>query len=385
MTQPSRTAMSNCEVCHRPLCEAPLVVLRDMPAVAQRFPDAAGIASDHGVALDVRQCTGCGLVQLVCEPVPYHRDVIRAAAVSSEMKEFRAHQFAGFLERFRLKGARLVEIGCGRGEYLQMMQSAGAVVAGLENAAASVEEARRAGFQVEQGYVESEDFKISGAPFDGFFVLNFLEHVPDIYSFLRGIAINLVRYGVGLVEVPNFDMMVREGMVSEFMTDHLYYFNADTLNVALRLNGFEVLECKPVWHEYILSAVVRRRAPVSPDAFLDARDRTQKAIDEFLTRFPDLSVAIWGAGHQALASIALYKLKDRVAYVVDSAPFKQGRFTPASHLPVKSPETLKNDPSVKAVLVMGASYSDEIAARVIGEFNLPVAILRPHGLEIPKA
>ena len=46
-------------------------------------------------------------------------------------------------------------------------------------------------------------------------------------------------------------------------------------------------------------------------------------------------------------------------FVVDSAPFKQGRYTPATHIPVVSPEHIKSE-GIDALLVMAGSYSQEI-------------------------
>lgn len=371
-----------CKVCQHPLLEEPLIRLHDMPSVAQNFPREEELDSDGGVSFDVMECSGCGLIQLTSEPVAYHRDVIRAAAGSPEMMGFRREQFLGFLTKFVLMGKRLVEIGCGRGEYLSLMGDAGARVAGLEHCAESVAVCRSLHLEVEQGYVESEDYRISGAPFDGFFILNFLEHIPGINSFLRGIANNLLPGGIGLVEVPNFELMLREGHVSEFMTDHLYYFTRETLATTLRVNGFEILSCGEIWHDYIISAVVRRREPISGSVFQEPVKDLRRAFDDFLAAYPAKSVVIWGAGHQALAAISLYRLGDRISYVVDSAPFKQGRFTPASHLPIRSPGFLKSDPDVRAVIVMGGGYSEEIAAAVARDFHLPVAILLPGKLEV---
>ena len=53
----------------------------------------------------------------------------------------------------------------------------------------------------------------------------------------------------------------------------------------------------------------------------------------------DGPVAVWGASHQALTLLALARATN-VAYVVDSAPFKQGRLTPATHLRVVAPAHL---------------------------------------------
>ena len=69
--------------------------------------------------------------------------------------------------------------------------------------------------------------------------------------------------------------------------------------------------------------------------------------------------------------------------VVDSAAFKQGKYTPVTHIPIVSPSALVLDP-VDAIIVMAASYSDEIARNIRQKFdaNIKVAILRDFGLEV---
>ena len=47
----------------------------------------------------------------------------------------------------------------------------------------------------------------------------------------------------------------------------------------------------------------------------------------------DKKVAIWGASHQGFTLAATTKLGEKARYIIDSAPFKQGKFAPASHLP----------------------------------------------------
>jgi hypothetical protein len=93
-------------------------------------------------------------------------------------------------------------------------------------------------------------------------------------------------------------------------------------------------------------------------------------------------VAVWGAGHQALAVLALADLGNKIAYVVDSAPFKQGRYTPATHIPIVSPEQLVENP-IGAIIIMAASYSDEVARLIRKRHgnSIRVAVLRDYGLE----
>ena len=80
--------------------------------------------------------------------------------------------------------------------------------------------------------------------------------------------------------------------------------------------------------------------------------------------------------------MSLLELGPVIRYVVDSAPFKQGKFTPATHLPIVAPSALETDP-VDAVIVVAAGYSDEVARTIRARFDpkLHVAIWRESGLE----
>lgn len=380
-------AVDRCRVCGQAFFPAPLLRYENMPRAAQFLPDAAALATERGVDLEVCQCAGCGLVQLSNEPVPYHREVVRAAAFSEDMRAFRVEQFAAFVRKHSLEGRKVLEVGCGRGEYLSLLRQSGADAYGLEDAAGSVTDCLGAGLKVQKGYLADPRQRLEQGPFDAFCILNFLEHMPDPNAALRGVANNLKDGAVGLVEVPNFDMILRSKLFSEFIPDHLFYFTTETLSSTLRANGFEVAECGEIWHDYILSATVRKRTRLELSAFYDCQGRLKTELERYLAGFPAGRVAVWGAGHQALAVLALTGVRDRVKYVVDSAPFKQGRFTPATHLPIVAPETLVSDP-VDAVIIMAAAYSDEVARTVRRRFGagLRVAILRDTGLEaLPAA
>ncbi|MBU0502440.1 MAG: class I SAM-dependent methyltransferase [bacterium] len=374
-----------CRICGCEFFNEPLSSFNNMPAGAQNLPDKTSLKKDKGVNLKVCQCSGCGLVQLDSKPVSYYRDVIRAAAFSEEMKAFRLKQFADFVKKFSLKEKKVIEIGCGKGEYLSLMKECGVNVYGIEHLLESVKVCQKNDLDVSRGFVEKDSFEIAESPFDAFFILNFLEHLPNPNLTLRGIYNNLAEGAVGLVEVPNFDMMLRQKLFSEFIPDHLLYFTKKTLAFALELNGFEILECSNVWHDYIISAVVRRKKRLEIADFDQYQAKLKDQLEGFLNQFEIKQVAIWGAGHQSLAVLAIANLTDKIKYVVDSATFKQGKYTPATHLPILAPEVLKTDP-VEAIIIMAASYSDEVVRIVRAEFDnkLKIAVLRDFGLEILK-
>lgn len=360
-----------------------LLQYSNMPATAQGFPTAETLASDQGENLEVVECHGCGLAQLTNTPVSYYRDVIRAAAYSAEMGEFRLKQFKDWALAFGLTNKKVLEIGCGKGEYLSLLQASGLDAYGIEHAQASVEVCQKNGLKVMQGYLGDDDeIAYKDGLFDGFVCLNFMEHWPFPRQSLQALLPKLNEGAIGLVEVPNFDMIVQKGLFSEFIADHLLYFTESTLRLFLQNNGFDVLECKPVWQDYILSAVVRKRKPTDLSFFADFRTNISQKLQDYINQFPTKKVAVWGAGHQALAVISLAQIAEKIGFVVDSAPFKQGKYTPASHLPIVAPDHL-NSNAIEAIIVMAASYSDEVARTIKRQFPHihNIAILRDKGLE----
>jgi hypothetical protein len=375
--------MKMCRVCGRELFPEPLLKYENVPAAAQAFPDQRSLSREKGADLEVYQCSGCGLSQLINDPVPYYREVIRAAAFSEAMKEFRLRQFHGLIDRYDLRAKKIIEIGCGRGEYLSILNNCGVAAYGLEYSEESVGYCETQGLSTIKGYIDSPSYSLKHAPFDAFFILNYLEHLPDLTVTFGGIRHNLAEKGLGFIEVPNFDMMVRDGLFSEFVLDHLYYFTKETLDRTLSANGFDVIECDEIWNNYILSTVVRKRERLDLSQFHKCRETLTDEIIRYVQSFAGKKIAVWGAGHQALTVLSLADLADKIAYVVDSAVFKQGKYTPATHIPIVSPDRLETDP-VDAIIIMAAGYSDEVAEILRQKMgsSIPAAILRGIHLEI---
>jgi SAM-dependent methyltransferase len=371
-----------CRVCGQNYFNETLLRYENMPAAAQYLPNSELLGSDKGVNLEVCQCSGCGLVQLSNNPVPYYREVIRATSISEEMRKFRLSQFGSLIQKFSLNGKKIIEIGCGRGEYLSIMQQCGLDAYGLERSEEAAAQCRKDRLKVSSGFVESDAYRIDNAPFDAFYLLNYLEHLPDPNAVLRGICNNVVDDAVGIIEVPNFDMILRRKLFSEFVGDHLCYFTRETLNTTLRLNGFEIIECNEVWYDYIISAIVKKREKLNLSHFNDFQEKIKNEIQEYVARFKNKKVAIWGAGHQAFAVISLAELSDKIEFVIDSAVFKQGKYTPTTHIPIVSPDNLKTN-AIDAVIVMAAGYSNEVATILRKKYDnkMHIAILRDYGLE----
>ncbi len=356
-----------CRLCGAVLTGAPVFELNNMPKSAQFFPDESELETEKGIDIILYQCDGCGHVQASGAPVSYYKDVIRATAVSGEMKEFRTRQFREFVEAHGLSGKKIIEIGAAFGDYLAIMSEVNADTYGLEHSEESVKKAEKAGLRMIRGFVEDEQYDIPGAPYDAFYIMNYLEHIPEPVSFLKGIRRNLSEDGIGLVEVPNFDMMLRQNLYSEFIQDHLSYFTEATLKTALELSGFEVLDIRSIWHDYIISAVVRKRKLLDLTPMTRQREKIYNLIHTYIDECESkgYKIAAWGAGHQALATIALLELDKHLEVVLDSADFKQNLYTPGTHLRVVAPGKM-TELGINAVIIMAGSYSDEIG-RIMDE------------------
>lgn len=372
-----------CKVCEGSFYSKPILEYKGSPKSAQGFLNDLS-EQDEVVNLAIYQCAKCGLIQHNLEPVSYYKEVIRAVAFSPEMGMFRLEQLGGWIYRNHLQNKKILEVGCGKGEYIDLLQKAGASnVIGLEFSESNIAGANNAGFKVQQGYLDAGFESPANFHFDAFAIFSFLEHWPNPNEGLSILHSLLSDGASGLVEVPNFELILSKGLYSEFTTDHIFYFDKKSFSFLMEKNGFEVISIESIWYDYILSAEVRKKSSLDTTNFLKIQNSVKSQLNNFIDQFDANQVAIWGAGHQALAVIAMAGIAPRIKYVIDSAPFKQGKYTPATHLPIVSPESVLDDP-VRSVVIMAAGYSDEVASIIRSKYQMikSIAILREDRLEI---
>ncbi len=359
--------MKRCIACGALLSEQPLLTIENMPAAAQHLPRPEDADTEHGVTLRLCACTGCGLIQLDSAPVPYYRDVIRSGGYSETMDKLRRAQYDAWIPAFHLEGKRILEAGCGQGEFLSILAEYPVSAYGMEHFHELVQKAREKGLAVTEEYPERENQIFQNAPFDAFTSFNFLEHQPDPVSYLRAIARNLTPDGAGLVTVPSFEYILEENSFYEFIPDHLSYFTEDSLTSLMNRCGFDVLRKERVNRDTISVWVQRKKCPDVSGLLTK-----QKTIAAEIRGLVDSAaakgkVAIWGASHQGFSIAASLGLGKKICYIIDSAPFKQGHIAPASHIPIVSPEVAAEDPA-GCILIVAPGYTDEIAARIRERF-----------------
>lgn len=389
--------MRHCIACGHDLPRRYLFELDNAPASAQDIPDREEVKTDRGVTLDLYQCGNCGLVQFDCEPVPYYRDVIRAGGFSTTMRELRRGQYRHLIETYHLEGKKFLEVGCGRGEFLQVLTEFPVQAFGMEHRRELAEMAEKEGLSVWQEFPDEPDHIFADGKrgtFDVFLSFNFLEHQPRPDVMLQAIYHNLADDGMGLVTVPALEYILEKGSYYELIRDHIAYYSFDTLRKLLEQNGFLVLEQEMINRDTI-SMIVKKvsgwgaggsaadagslipvPSSICVSPLVDGFETTGREIGDMLQKMEaeGKSLAVWGASHQGFTLAATTLLGSRAKYIIDSAPFKQGRFAPASHLPIVPPEHFFEEP-VDAVLIVAPGYTDEIAGIIRSRFGGQVQVM----------
>ena len=80
------------------------------------------------------------------------------------------------------------------------------------------------------------------------------------------------------------------------------------------------------------------------------------------------TVVVWGACHHSFFILSQLKNFKKINYVVDSAVFKQNKFTPSTGLMIYDPRFLISNPP-DTILIMASSYSNEVAKIILNEYK----------------
>ena len=336
---------------------AQIYKIDNFPKAAQAMPLPDELDDDHPVTLDIRECESCGLIQISNDPVDYFRDVITAATLSDASKKALSEEIRE-VRAFNPEGRTALEIGSAKGGFLSLLNEQGLQSVGVENNRDSVQASRNLGLDVVEGYLlDGVDLK---GQYDFIFCNNFMEHQPDIGAFLKSVKSMLTSDGVVYVSVPNLERILEMDCVYEFVVDHLVYFSKDTLSLAFSMNGMEVLTQYSKNNENDLVVVARRRQVTD----LSGSKATIHAIGESIRQRVKTAksrgdtVAVWGAGHRTLALLAIENIMD-VDFVVDGAPFKQGRLTPLTHKTIYPPEKLIEENCDVVIVMLPGAYAPQ--------------------------
>ncbi|UVM28964.1 class I SAM-dependent methyltransferase [Pseudomonas sp. B21-021] len=261
------------------------------------------------------------------------------------------------------KGQELIEVGCGKGYFLELLKGLGYRITGIDPA------------------YEGENTDVIKAPFtrglgleaDAIVLRHVLEHIQDPLSFLAVIAEANQGGGQIYIEVPCFDWILEHRAWFDLFYEHVNYFRLDdlrrmfgTVHEAGHLFGGQYL--------YIVADLATLRLtpeqPVPrlalPDDFTASLERAVQIIQGA----PEQGSAIWGASSKGVIySLFLQRAGVAVDRVVDINPAKQGRYLPLSGARVSSPqEAMDALPEGANLFVMNSNYLEEIKRMTGGRY-----------------
>ena len=341
------------------------------------------LKNDRSFLFKIYCCQDCGFVQALNSPkANYYEDYPLSWTHSPQMKTYRLSQARGLIKRFNLRGKRIVDIGCGDGDYVEILNRLGVKAFGVEPSKVLRKTALSKGLRIFPGYVGPQKL-IFGAPYDAFVARQVLEHVPDPNDFLRGIRLSLKDDAVGLVEIPNLHKDLKNKRFYNFFPDHLNYFSVRNLRFVLEKNGFSVLKIKTGMNGENLEAFVKVDPLLKLCDLQVAADILSKNMHVLIAnaRKRGKKVAVWGAGYKGNMLLSVAKVK-RVEYVIDSDKNKQGLFTPVSHLLVVSPDYLRKHP-VDIIIVTTMTYVDEVINQIRNNLGFKGSIVTLYQLSRP--
>lgn len=373
------------------VCGADLMAIykcKNIPASAQMLPLKEELQQDSPVNIDLCQCSGCGLVQYNCEPVPYYKDATRAGERSKALIKLRQQQYSLLIEKFNLQGKKILEVGAGKGGFLKTLQEMteyGVQGYGIENNPAFVKYAKdEHGVELMQGFLSDSEYKIPQGPFDAFVTFAYPARLIEPNEMFRCVYNNLTPNGVGFVMVPSWEHLCVPGGFYDITTDHIAYYSKETLNFLMEKNGFEVIENGEAVGTYVY-AIVRKRILQDMTMVWSDVEPVAESVRAFVDRYTqdNKKIAAWCAGHYAFTVLSVADVGEKISYLIDNAKFKQGHYAPASHVPIVGPEYFAKEP-VDTIIILGPIYIDEIMKEIKEKCSsdVSIAVMNRDGIRI---
>jgi hypothetical protein len=262
------------------------------------------------------------------------------------------------IERCAGKGS-LVEVGCGKGFFLEMLLTSGFDVTGFDPT-----------YEGNNPRVLRHYFEPGvGIEAKGLILRHVLEHIQDPATFLSRLKTANGGAGKIYIEVPCFDWICKRRAWFDIFYEHVNYFRLSDFS---RMFG-TVLESGRLFggqYLYVVAELATLLAPErnSSDGVVFPKNFTDNLFESGRTEMPR---AIWGGASKGVIFALLYERAGLpIQTVIDINPAKQGKYLPATGLLVQSPaQAFTMLPRGSTIYVMNSNYLDEIRKMSDDAFN----------------
>lgn len=329
------------------------------PSAAQAFYNCELEAKDDpATAIQLFKCNSCQLIQISNTPVAYFKNVITAASLGEESKARLRAEWEPLFERYSSGCMKVLEVGAGKGDFVRLLKAWGHDAVGLEYEVTSHD-----GIMI-PGYFPGTQLNQS---YDLIVCNNFLEHHPRPMDFLLAINDHLSPGGYLYVSVPRWEYLYQKACFYELIPDHLSYFTSISLFRLLDRSGFEVREYYTKNNDNDHVVFCRKNSIENIEGQLETFEEIVTSLRTFLEdqHRKGQSVAVWGAGHRALSLLSMIG-PGYINLVVDSAPFKQGLYTPVTGIRIVSPSEFARAPTNVLLLMLPGESANHVLFAVKG-------------------
>lgn len=364
----------HCQFCGEPLRET--FVDLGMSPLCQTHIEAGNLnAMEPFYPLHSFVCEKCFLVQLpehVAPPAIFEE----YAYFSSYSDTWLAHA-KNYVEtisnRFGLnQQSFVVELGSNDGYLLQYFVAKGIPVLGIEPAKNVAQVAIKKGVNTISEFFGRETArKVAKENRLADLILgnNVLAHVPDINDFVGGMKILLKPSGIVTMEFPHLVRLIEENQFDTIYHEHFSYLSFTTVEQVFAAQGLTLFDVdKLPTHGGSLRIYARHREdaskPVSAKvtglksreadwgvttmkpyrAFGEKVKATKRKILEFLIQANGQGKKVVGYGAPGKGNTLLNYCgirTDFLEFTVDRNPYKQGKYTPGTRIPICPPEKIR--------------------------------------------
>jgi SAM-dependent methyltransferase len=341
-------------------------------------------------------CGSCFLVQLeeFETPEQIFSDYAYFSSYSSSWLEHSRRYAEQMIERLGLgEDSHVVEIASNDGYLLQFFHERQIPVLGIEPAANVAKVALQKGIPTLVEFFGRETARSLAAESSADLLLgnNVLAHVPDLNDFVAGMKILLAPGGVITMEFPHLLSLIQDNQWDTIYHEHFSYFSFLTVSRVFQAHGLRVFDVEELPTHggslRIYAAHADDQDKPDSDAARELRERERAAGFEdletylgygrrveadkrqilgFLISLKEQGLRVAGYGAPAKGNTLLNYCgigRDFIDFTCDLNPHKQGHFLPGSHIPIRSPEAIREErPDV--VLILPWNLKEEIVQQL---------------------
>ena len=308
---------------------------------------------------DVRlvMCLNCGFifnadfdVKVMNYDVSYQNEQAHSLYFRTYLKEL--------MELFTEKDfhkLKIIEIGCGKGYFLEMLRKNGFDVNGFDPS-----------YEGSNPYIVKDYYseKHSNYKADLIVLRHTLEHIEDPFTFLHRIAKATSSRAKIFIEVPSFEWIFEKRAFWDIFYEHCNYFTLESMAGLFEKSQQGLLFNNQ--YMYLVADLNSLREQVVPINTVRFNFEAFKMINllkfykEFVQSHPGLLV--WGAGAKGATFVNLVDPKrEYISYLVDINPEKQERYVAKTGHSIISPKHIYDIKGKKIyILIMNDNYYKEI-------------------------